>query len=153
MVKNNIQKPVWMTGKIKKSIKKRYDLYKKSLNPNKSHEYQKYLLCRNQCNKMIRHAKKEYERRLSKESRSNPEYFWKYVQSKMKTNTAISLLLWKDGQMAVSDADKADVLNAFFSSVFTRENTTNVLHIELGEKSGGTTRTDIRVTQTLCRIS
>ena len=55
--------------------------------------------------------------------------------------------------MAVSDADKADVLNAFFSSVFTRENTTNVLHIELGEKSGGTTRTDIRVTQTLCRIS
>ena len=71
----------------------------------------------------------------------------------MKTNTAISLLLWKDGQMAVSDADKADVLNAFFSSVFTRENTTNVLHIELGEKSGGTTRTDIRVTQTLCRIS
>ena len=146
MVKNNIQKPVWMTGKIKKSIKKRYDLYKKSLNSNKSHEYQKYLLCRNQCNKMIRHAKKEYERRLSKESRSNPKYFGKYVQSKMKTNTGIGPLLRKDGQIAVSDADKVDVLNTIFSSVFTRKNTTNIPQTEVVEKSEGRTQTDVKVT-------
>ena len=49
----------------------------------------------------------------------------------MKTNTVISPLLRKDGQMAVSDADKADVLNTFFSSVLTRENTTNIPHIEV----------------------
>ena len=69
-----------------------------------------------------------------------------YVQSQMKTNTGISPLVRKDGQMVVSDAEKADVLNTFFSSVFTRENTTNVPHIEVGEKSGGITQTDIRVT-------
>ena len=55
----------------------------------------------------------------------------------MKTNTDISPLLRKDGQMAVSDADKADVLNTFFSSVFRRENATNIPHTEVGEKSGG----------------
>ena len=48
--------------------------------------------------------------------------------------------------MAVSDADKADVLNTFFSSVFTRENTTNIPQTELAEKSGGITLTDIGVT-------
>ena len=48
--------------------------------------------------------------------------------------------------MAVSDADKAGVLNKFFSSVFTRENTTNIPHTEVGDKSGGITLTDIRVT-------
>ena len=47
--------------------------------------------------------------------------------------------------MAVYDADKAGVLNTFFSSVFTRENTTNIPHTEVGEKSGGITLTDIRV--------
>ena len=104
------------------------------------------MLCRNQCDKIIRHAEKEYERRLSKESRSNPKYFWKYVQSKMKTNTGIRPLLRKDGQMVVSDADKEDVLNTSFSSVFTRENTTNIPHIEVGERSGGITLTDIKVT-------
>ena len=58
----------------------------------------------------------------------------------------ISPLLRKDGQMAIFDGEKADVLNTFFSSVFTRENTTNVPHTEVGEKSGGITLTDIRVT-------
>ena len=48
--------------------------------------------------------------------------------------------------MAVSDADKAGVLNKFFSSVFTRENTTNIPHTGAGEKSGGITLTDVRVT-------
>ena len=48
--------------------------------------------------------------------------------------------------MAVSDADKAGVLNIFFSSVFTRENTTNIPHTEVGEKSEGITLADIRVT-------
>ena len=93
-------------------------LYKKFLNSNKSHDYQKYLLCRNQSDKIIRHAKKEYERRLSKECRSNSKYFWKYVQSKMKTVTGIRPLLRKGGLLSVSDADKANVLNTFFSSVF-----------------------------------
>ena len=64
----------------------------------------------------------------------------------MKTNIRISPLLRKDGQMAVSDADKADVLNKFFSSAFTRENTANIPHIEVGEKSGGSILTDIGVT-------
>ena len=48
--------------------------------------------------------------------------------------------------MAVSDADKADVHNTFFSSVFTRENTTSIPQTELAEKSGGITLTDIGVT-------
>ena len=46
----------------------------------------------------------------------------------MKTNTGISPRLRRDAQMAVSDADTADVLNTFFSSAFTRENTTNIPH-------------------------
>ena len=49
-------------------------------------------------------------------------------------------------KMAVSNADKAGVLNKFFSSVFTRENTTNIPHTGVGEKSGGITLTDVRVT-------
>ena len=45
--------------------------------------------------------------------------------------------------MAVSDADKADVLNTYFSRVFMRENTMNTPHTEVGEKlEGGGNNTD-----------
>ena len=40
--------------------------------------------------------------------------------------------------MLVSYTDKTDVLNTFFfNSIFTRENTTNIPHTEVGEKSRG----------------
>ena len=37
--KDNRLKPVWMTGKIKKSTKKKHSLYKKFLSSNKNHYY------------------------------------------------------------------------------------------------------------------
>ena len=45
----------------------------------------------------------------------------------------ISPLRKDDGHMAVSEAEKADVLNNFFARVFTHENTDNMPHIEMGE--------------------
>ena len=39
----------------------------------------------------------------------------------MKANTGISPLLRKDGQMAVSDVEKVDVLNTFFLCIYKRK--------------------------------
>ena len=48
--------------------------------------------------------------------------------------------------MAVSEAEKADVLNNFFVSVFTHENTDNMPHIEMGERANNITLADVQVT-------
>ena len=50
----------------------------------------------------------------------------------MKTNTDISPLLRTDGQMADLTLTKQMFSTHSFSSVFTRENTTNIPHTELG---------------------
>ena len=52
--------------------------------------------------------------------------FWKYVRSKTKVKTGINDLEREDGSFARRDEDKADVLNKFFASVFTREDTSNI---------------------------
>ena len=83
---------------------------------------------------------------LSKESKANPKYFGEYVQSKTKSNMGIGPLRRDDGFMAVSEAQKADVLNNFFASVFTHENTDNMPHIEMGERSNNISLADVRVT-------
>ena len=46
--------------------------------------------------------------------------------------------------MAVSEAEKAGVLNNFFASVFTHENTNNIPYTEMGERSNNITLAESR---------
>ena len=51
--------------------------------------------------------------------------FWRYVKQFKKDNTGITVLK-KDGRGATSPQQKAEMLNAQFSSVFTEEDTENL---------------------------
>ena len=51
----------------------------------------------------------------------NPKAFYNYVNSKTKTRTGIPPLDAGDGSRAENDIDKAEVLNKYFGSVFTKE--------------------------------
>ena len=55
---NNRSKPVWMAGKVRKSVKRKYNLYKRFLNTNKNFDYRKYLACINDCNKIVKKEKR-----------------------------------------------------------------------------------------------
>jgi hypothetical protein len=54
---------------------------------NKNQEYAK---TRNQVKSAIRKAKANMEKEIAKNAKSNPKIFWKYANSKRKTNTGIS---------------------------------------------------------------
>ena len=79
----------------------------------------------NVCGKLIKRAKKEHEKNIAKECKNDPKLFWKYVQSKLKFSTGISPLKRENGEIAETDADKAETINTFSSKVFTRENLSN----------------------------
>ena len=55
--------------------------------------------------------------------------FWKYVNEKLKSKVGISPLQI-DNDIAITDEDKANTLNKFFASVFTRENLDNAPKVE-----------------------
>ena len=87
-----------------------------------------YRRLRNQIRSLTRKAKKKLEKHIARQAKSNPKAFWSYSQQKLKTKTGIPDLL-KDPKMEKSknkeytkdDQEKADVLQNFFSSVFTEE--------------------------------
>ena len=74
----------------------------------------------------MRKAKRSYERKLAEEIKVNPKSFWKYVRSKTKVKQGISDLERQDGSFAHTDGEKAEELNKFFASVFTREDVSDV---------------------------
>ena len=74
----------------------------------------------------MRKAVRDFERQIAREAKANPKAFYKYARSKMKTCSAVADLERLDGTTTETDVDKAEVLNAFFTSVFTLECLENI---------------------------
>ena len=69
----------------------------------------------------MRFARKRYEKGVADLVKENQKAFWSYVNSKTRMRSGISELKDENGTMCSRDADKANILNNFFASVFTKE--------------------------------
>ena len=63
---------------------------------------------------------------IARKAKRDPKGFYKFVNSKMKTKSRVADLLDENGVKTSTEKDKSEVLNKFFSSVFTEEDVTNV---------------------------
>ncbi|CAJ0934920.1 unnamed protein product [Ranitomeya imitator] len=72
--------------------------------------------------KLIKAAKKETEKHIAKESKTNPKLFFNYINSKRIKTENVGPLKNSEERMVVDDEEKANILNTFFSTVFTMEN-------------------------------
>ncbi|NXT11799.1 PO11 protein, partial [Prunella fulvescens] len=70
------------------------------------------------CRKKIREAKAQFELNLATFVKDNKKYFYKYINSKRKGKTNLGPLL-DEGENLVTDEEKVEVLNTFFTSVFS----------------------------------
>ncbi|GAB0207863.1 hypothetical protein GRJ2_003252000 [Grus japonensis] len=66
-----------------------------------------------------RKAKAHLELNLARDVKDNKKGFFKYISSKRKTRENVGLLLNEVGALVTEDTEKAELLNAFFASVFT----------------------------------
>ena len=130
--KSKKKQPFWHNKKTMRLLKKKYVLYKRYTHsrqykhPSMQYKYQQYIETRNKAKRELRKSVKEYERKISHESKHNAKGFWRYVNTKLKRTTGVCNLLKPDGLLTTNDQEKCKVLNDFFSSVFTREDLNNV---------------------------
>ena len=103
---------------------KRYRKYRTETN------HQKYCLARAQVNKYLRHQKRNKELKIAKQMKQNTKAFYQYIASKTTKKDSIPDLLKEDGTKTKDDAEKSELLNCFFSSVFTNENLNNMPTME-----------------------
>jgi hypothetical protein len=118
--------PLWMNRNALTKVKKKTQAFKRYLQTREGVDYLQYARARNQARWECRKAEKDFERKIAMEAKQNPKAFFNYAKSKMKTKTSVSELERQDGSKVSEDSDKAEVLNDFFSSVFTREDMSNM---------------------------
>ena len=74
--------------------------------------------------RLIRKAKRIFEKGIAERSKKNPKELWKFIRNKLRTKSGVSPLL-KDindpNSLKFDDKEKAEILQEQFCSVFTRE--------------------------------
>eukprot|EP00111_Clytia_hemisphaerica_P017404 TCONS_00051471-protein len=83
-----------------------------------------YVRWRNAADRALTRSKREFEKKISEQSKTNPKRFWKYVRSNLKARTGIHPLLENpnnENSIKYDDKSKANILQRQFCSVFTRE--------------------------------
>ena len=71
-----------------------------------------------------------YQKGLAASIKTSPKSFWSHVKEGKKSKSTFSDLRDKDGDLKTKDQEKANVLNEFFSSVFTVEGNSELPYFE-----------------------
>ena len=92
-----------------------------------------YVKARNDVKRLLRRAKRKYERGIALTAKTNPKFFWSHTRRTLKTKSVIAPLLKNekdDTSMKFDDESKAEILSDQYSSVFTKEDLCEIPRIE-----------------------
>lgn len=115
----------WMNDEALKAVRKKRKCWNKYIHNKTTENKTIYDQIKRICSRAIRQSKTEYESNLAENIKTNTKPFWNYVRTKTKTKESIGNLVDKDGILKTDNYERADILNEFFVSVFTRENMQN----------------------------
>ncbi|KAL7630702.1 UNVERIFIED_CONTAM: hypothetical protein RMT77_019088 [Armadillidium vulgare] len=119
-------KPRWWNNEIRDSLGNRNRAYKLWKSSPTVENNNIYIAWRRNCKRLIRYFKRNFEINIARESKNNPKKFYNYVNNKSSIKESIGPVLDNNGNLKSNNVEVANILNNFFSSVFTKENLDNV---------------------------
>jgi len=118
--------PKWIKKSIKRKINKRNYLWNKFRTYATYENESNYKKSRNQVTASIRKARKQFELQIVEKIKEDPKAFYSYVRNRSKTKVKIGPLKDVDGNIVSDNKGMSAILSEYFSTVFTREDVSNM---------------------------
>jgi hypothetical protein len=124
------RKSIYLTIEAIRAKDKKNKLWKRYKISNSNYDRLRFVRAKNDLRRLTRKLRSEFERKIALEVKTAPKKFWAYVKSRTKTRTKMPSLERKDKSLASSDTEKAEILNTFFASTFTKEDLSNIPDVQ-----------------------
>ena len=119
-------KPKWWNTNIKHCLAAKKNAHKKYVDTRNESDKIRYDALRREAKKLIKQSKKTIEAHIASISKTNPKEFFSYIRSKKVSTSTIGPLIAESGEHTDSETEMARLLNTYFASVFTVEDTNTI---------------------------
>ena len=121
---------IYLTMEAVRAVDKKNKLWKRYKLSKSGYDRLRFVRAKNDLRRLTRKLRFDFEKRIARDAKIAPKKFWAYVNSRTKTRPKVPSLERKDKSLASTDTEKAEVLNTFFASTFTKEDLTNIPDME-----------------------
>jgi hypothetical protein len=144
VIRRNNKKRPWINKEVQKARRSKNKAWKRMQKIRQTGSYtesqledarRKYVKKRNVSKNANRNAIKDYEEKLSQNIKRDKKSFYSYMRSKQKRKDKVGPLKNEKGEIITDDEKTAEILNTYFGSVLTEENTSSIP--ETKKKFGG----------------
>jgi len=115
----------WITPSIKRLSKRKQRMYNRARLSHHQDDWAQYYCLKRECQRECRRAYNNYVMSLVDDSNNVSKRMWTYVKSKKTDYCGVAPLRQKD-ETFTDPKDKAEILNNYFTSVFTSEDTSTI---------------------------
>lgn len=112
---------IFMTREAMSLKKKKRQLWRTYVRSRDTLDHARFVRARNDLRWLTRRLRKEFEASLVRGMKNDTKPFWRYTNTRLKTKSQVEDLVRPDGSTASTDAEKAQMLADFFSSVFCHD--------------------------------
>ena len=116
----NRNQPVWMTRDLLRKVRKKRRVWKQYKLTGAPRHYDNYKELELSVKKSVKNAKKNYERKIANNSKDN-RAFNRYIKNNNSCKETIGPLKTSTKTITNNEKEMAEILNTYFSSVFTQE--------------------------------
>jgi len=109
------RRPLWMNSRAFAQVRRKKKAFERFRSSKDGTQYLAYVKERNAAKRETRRAVRDYEKSIARKSKKNPQTFFKYANSKLKTRSGVAELQREDGSVTQTDEEKAEVLNRFLA--------------------------------------